>query len=135
MEEAEIAAAETDYHMTESERESFIESWLSNATSCTDETEFVEQELESFSDQYPCDDSCIEGVYEGVTYAISSLGGAGLLWSYDGPQGYVDRLCSPCVPGAADLDSGFTLMSEEFDHNEGGFIAHCIPRDWLAKEI
>lgn len=60
----------------------------------------------------------------GAKYAISSLGGAPLIWVYQSPRiVYVSNLCSPCVPNAGDLDSGLT-------DSESGYECYGIPTDW-----
>lgn len=132
VEEAEIAANEVDGLMSDADRESFIESKLFEMSGFEDEDEFVEEELQRFSDLCEIYEPHIEGEYEGITYQITWLGGAPLVWSFDGPTGWVESLCSPCVPGAADLDSGYTLNTESFSAEEGGHLAHCFPREWLA---
>jgi hypothetical protein len=72
-----------------------------------DRDDFISCELEKFSDMCEIDEPTIEGEYEGVKYQIGWLGGAPLLWVIEGPIGWAARLCSPCVPNAADLDGGF----------------------------
>jgi hypothetical protein len=120
--------------------------------SAADEPDFdfedeVEHRLEqAMQNGCEIEEPVIEGECDGVKYRISWLGGAPLLWSFSGPEGNARCLCSPCVPGAADLDSGFVLDSEleggpewaeigvsEFDH-DNGFPCHCVPRGWLDKE-
>lgn len=86
----------------------------------------------------------IEGEHEGVKYRIAWLGGAPLLWVLDGPLGYCDRLCSPCVPNAADLDSGFIGQTREATparyHDrilqtlQEGSLCYVVPPDWPRKE-
>ena len=96
----------------------------------------VEQALESLQ----IDEPIIEGECDGVKYHISWLGGAPMLWVVEGPTGNASRLCSPCVPNAADLDSGFVLETEFFDEsttmdiNDFTYPCYCVPRDWLRKE-
>ena len=150
-EEAEIAASELDGGMLDGEREAVIENLMVEAGACwthwskkmyMDRDEFVELELERFSDVYTNDSDCthIEGVYEGVKYMIGSLGGAGLLWVIEGPIGYANRLCSPCVPGAADLDGGFIdgqLQGNAENPEETattGYLCYVVPHDWLAED-
>lgn len=99
------------------------------------EQEYVDDAFERECD-FMIDEPWIEGTYEGVRYAISWLGGAPLLWSFDGPEAVAERLCSPCVPGAADLDGDFTLASEMLADGvdySAGYGCHAIPRDWLRK--
>lgn len=85
---------------------------------------------ESYTEEI--DEPHIVGERDGVTYQITWLGGVALLWVLDGPTGLADRLCSPCVPNAADLDSGF-VFEEERDGIDDGWPCYVVPRNWLAK--
>lgn len=105
-----------------------------------DHDAFVERYIEEARENIQIDEPIIEGEYDGVKYRISWLGGAPLLWVLEGPIGYVNRLCSPCVPNAADLDSGFITGCGEGsseDHAktlEQGFRSYVVPVSWLASE-
>lgn len=131
--EAEIAASETDANMTEGEREQFIVDWLGHQGLVSYRESHIDGALEQFSECYQGDEPNVEGEFDGVKYLISWLGGAPLVWIIEGPVGYADRLCSPCVPNAADLDSGYTLV-DEFSDGHDGFPCYVAPRDWLEKE-
>lgn len=107
-----------------------------------DRDEYIESKFESSMQDCHIEEPTIEGEYEGVKYHISWLGGAPILYVFEGPLGSAERLCSPCVPGAADLDSGFMYREAE----DGGYVyqteevlpgenlCYCVPRDWLRKE-
>lgn len=134
LEQAEIAADEADANMSDREKERFIEAYFSEHENRTDRDGFVEAYVERERDSIDISEPIIEGVYDGVTYRISWLGGAPLLWVFDGPQGVCVSHCSPCAPGAADLDSGFLLaheMEPEKDYSHW-VSCHCVPRSWLA---
>lgn len=75
---------------------------------------------QEISDQYePCE-LCVEGVYEGVTYCSSWLGGALNFFILESPVTTDKaRRASPCVPGAGILD---TLDGSEFSYD--------VPGDW-----
>lgn len=136
VEEAGIAASEVDAGMNDKDRESFIAKWIEeHHTGCADMEEFVDIELQAFSDQSQIDEPYIEGDFEGVKYGTSWLGGALNFFIFEGPVGYVERLCSPCVPNAGDLDSGF-LLRDEFNDEQHGTDNECyvVPRDWLTKD-
>lgn len=130
VEEAEIAAAEIG-DLTETQIEAHMENWLEVNLGHSDLDDYVESALEKFSDMYQGDEATIEGTYQGTPYHITYLGGAPILYVVGGETGYAHRLCSPCVPGAADLDGGF---SEYFGGSDGG-QHHCyvVPLDWLAQ--
>jgi hypothetical protein len=118
-----------------------LENWLEQATEAAyerlgyaDRDDLINCDLEKFSDLYQCDEPVIEGEYEGVKYRISWLGGAPLLWVLEGPIGYAARLCSPCVPNAADLDGGFfDLPRSEIAEAQYPHQCYVVPRDWLAS--
>jgi len=105
-----------------------------------DREDFIESKLIAETD-WQCEEPHIAGEYEGVKYEIQWLGGAPLLWVIDGPLGYCRKLCSPCVPNAGDLDSGFigrTLATTPQRYHDRvpqilqeGYLTHVIPPDWL----
>lgn len=130
-EDAEIAAAEVDGNMSAGDREDFIGRRVQahlNSLGAVDEEDFIEMALDEFSDCFQTDMVNITGTYEGVDYMITELGGAELLWVLKGPIGGVRSLCSPCVPNAGDLDSGFEVGVTL------GHECYVVPKSWLAKE-
>lgn len=98
----------------------------------------IESRYERRAEEIQIDEPTIEGEYDGVKYYISWLGGAPLLWVFDGPIGHARTMCSPCVPNAADLDSGYYMEGEPFDPVEEwghfGFECYVVPRDWLRTD-
>jgi len=127
IEEATIAAAETGADREgDFDPEDFQANWFEAHGHLIDQEEFVEAELERFSDCCQIDEPDISGTYEGVTYAISWLGGAPLLWVFQSEFTSMRSACSPCVPGAGDLDS---------DLNANGILCYDVPDDWRFKEI
>ena len=80
-------------------------------------------ELERFGDFFQCEEPCADVEFRGIHLHVSYLGGAPIIFSYDGPTQKVASYCSPCVPGAADLDSG-----------KGELECHGIPSSWLYSE-
>lgn len=136
VEEAEIAAREVDANMPESDREAFIEAWL-DKRGIPDQEQYVEEQLDGFSDRFESDTTNVSGTHEGVTYLIGDLGGALILWSVNGPLVECESPCSPCVPGAMDLDSGFTWLpidEQGCPNPDRQGVCHGIPRDWLADD-
>lgn len=55
----------------------------------------------------------------GFTYHLSCLGGAAMIWVFNGPYATYGRTCSPCVPGALDCDN-FT------DEDHGNCFGYCL---------
>lgn len=89
---------------------------------------YIQSRVERERDNIQIEEPVIEGECDGIKYRIDWLGGAPLLWVTDGPLGYADKLCNPCVPNAADLDSGFST-----DVRSGGHECYVVPGDWLAR--
>lgn len=122
VDQAEIAAAETDANMSDRDKEQFIERWFEDNDHINDHDEFVDRKMDRWGDQCSIEEPAIEGTYEGVEYTILWLGGAPLVYVTKGPMTYVRNCCSPCVPGAADLDSGF---------DPDGYLCYSVPQDWV----
>ena len=96
---------------------------LGYAHGAPDWDRFVERQVETQMNFYECGEPDIEGEYEGVTYATSWLGGALNFWIFESPVTTTKaRRASPCVPGAAILD---TLDGSEFGYD--------VPADWRAE--
>lgn len=145
-EEAEIAASETDPNMSDDEREAFINKHMMDAgfsitySGCTlflDRDDYISREIEGAWGNLDISEPIISGNYEGVDYQITWLGGAPLLWVLEGPVGFANHLCSPCVPNAADLDNGFEPTSipvDQIHRDHDGYLCYVVPQDWLAKE-
>ena len=77
---------------------------------------------EDFLEGCTIDEPSASFEYQGIHLQYSWLGGAPIVFSFNGPVQKVQSYCSPCVPGAADLDSG-----------EGEIECHGFPADWYAN--
>lgn len=78
--------------------------------------------VEEFSQDFNEDEPVHEGEHEGVKYRTSWLGGALHVWIFESPfTTEMARRASPCVPGAAILDT--------LDGRETGYD---VPPDWRA---
>lgn len=64
-------------------------------------------------------EDCYDYEHGGFTYHLSCLGGAAMIWVFHGPYATYCRTCSPCVPGAGDLDNCT-------DEAMGNNIAYCL---------
>lgn len=95
-----------------------------------DEEEYADWYVDREMEYWSCDEPTIEGLYEGVHYLISWLGGAPLVWITQGPVGYAVELCSPCVPNAANLDGGFSAEQDDLHLYE----CYVPPRDWFDNQ-
>jgi hypothetical protein len=83
---------------------------------------------QAFADSYESYEPSVDGVYEGVKYAIRFLGGAPLLYIAFSLHVIDDAPgCSPCVPNAGDLDSYYRGA-------RGSTQCYTVPADWLYKE-
>lgn len=70
------------------------------------------------------DEPAWEATIDGIKVGIDWLGGAPLLWVFESPHIVEAPACSPCVPGAGDLDSIGGASS-------GGSVrCYSIPDDW-----
>lgn len=78
----------------------------------------VDYALEMF--EHECDEPIHEGEYEGVRYRTSWLGGALNVWIFESPVVGNYAECSPCVPGAGNLDC------PDLD----GVICYDVPKEW-----
>ena len=87
-------------------------------------SELVDLQIDAEAERgdFGIDEPSAEVVYEDITVFYSYLGGAPIVFSCDGPVTYVAAYCSPCVPGAADLNSG-----------PGEIAYDGVPEDWLDK--
>lgn len=91
-----------------------------------------ETQRQVFNDGYQCDEPIVEGTYEGVKYRSSWLGGALHFFIFESPHVGYFMPCSPCVPGAADLQT-------KADPNNLGQVitsvqGYDVPPDWRWKE-
>lgn len=89
---------------------------------------FDDIDLAEFEENYECPDFDIDeptysGSYKGVEYAVTYLGGAQILWVFESPNTGCFDLCSPCVPGACNLDSP----------NPEGYLGYDVPADWREE--
>lgn len=67
-----------------------------------------------------CDEPIIEGEINGVKYRTFWLGGALHFWIFESPHIGLFQPCSPCVPGAADLDNP----------SNNGIKGYDVPDSW-----
>ena len=82
----------------------------------------LDEIVERRAEHIQIDEPTIEGEYEGVKYQISWLGGAPLLWVFWSPFVNPHAQCSPCCPGAGDLDS------------EGDVLCYDVPDSWRRSD-
>lgn len=88
--------------------------WISEAK------DFLEELDSGWADDIQIEESVVSGELEGVHYLSSWLGGALLFCITKSPITGEYARCSPCVPGAGDLDTP----------REGGFTTYDVPKDW-----
>lgn len=127
----EASASQTDPDFDVMEH---IQFKLSVPADIEDAESFAEFKLEEFSSTWECDEQEYLIDKDGVKGRVSWLGGAPLVWVFEGPTGYAAELCSPCVPGAANLDGGWLESNVDA---ETSYPHHCyvVPRDWLEPEV
>ncbi len=91
-----------------------------------EDTELDDDEImdEINTDCWDFEETIVSGVLEGVTYQSTYIGGALNFWIFHSPV-VTDKACqcSPCVPGAGNLDS-----------LKGSYTAYGIPDDWRIED-
>jgi hypothetical protein len=103
-----------------------IQQYVSTAIAQELREEF-EPNLDSFEPMI--DEPIIEGECGGVSYRTTWLGGAQLLWVFESPRIANFLVCSPCVPGAADLDN-----PRDLGDMAGSVLGYDVPPGWRFKE-
>jgi len=78
----------------------------------------IDDALEMF--EYEGEEPVHEGEYEGIKYRTSWLGGALNVWIFESPVTGLYQECSPCVPGAGNLDCP----------DEEGVLTYDVPKEW-----
>lgn len=121
-----IAIAERDYAMLSNDNlmEREVEAAFQRL-GYADRDDYIDTRLELESQDMQIEEPTISGTLDGVKYEISWLGGAPLLFVLESPVISKAKLCSPCVPGAIDLDSpantgyeGYGIPENWYYHNE-----------------
>ena len=120
-EEVRIAAAELDYALLSNDNlmKKMVEEAYHKAGH-GDRDEFIGAYIEQQLDGWYCEEPSIEGEYEGVKYQSSWLGGALNVWIFESPHTGRFAECSPCVPGAGNLDRP----------DADGVLTYDVPPDW-----
>jgi len=75
------------------------------------------------TDEEGCEEELRWGVYQGVKYQSSWLGGALNFWIFESPYIVNGGRASPCVPGAC-------ILNKE---NTGPVEGYGIPADWWSQ--
>lgn len=76
---------------------------------------------------------------DGMILELSHLGGAPIIFVVKSPRVVsVGSLCSPCCPGAADLDSDektdVSDMHPDIRANMTGHLAYDVPAEWYGQD-
>lgn len=112
-------AVDLSYKEAENEHIQVRESeWLEDHDDLED-FDYGDEEA-AFSESYEGYEPTITGTLEGVQYQSSWLGGALHFFIFESPHVDTFQVCSPCVPGAADLDSP----------SKSGIEGYDVPSDW-----
>lgn len=124
-EEVRVAIAECDPSLVGDEdwfERRCEDAW--NAAGYDSREDYIDCRLERESEHIQIEEPTIEGEYEGVTYEISHLGGAALLFCIRSCFTITANLCSPCVPGAVSIDSP----------SANGYEGYTVPPEWMLDE-
>ena len=124
-EEALIGLSEVDYAMryNEDAQEAAIEGAYERL-GYDDRADFLETRMEREHDFIQIDEPIIAGELDGVKYQTSWLGGALNVWALESPVTGRYTECSPCAPGAGNLDCP----------DPGGVLTYDMPVDWRIEE-
>lgn len=87
---------------------------------CDDFDDELDRRKEELANNWYDDEPIHEGEYEGVRYRTSWLGGALNVWIFDSPITGHYAECSPCVPGAGNLNC------PDLD----GVVCYDVPKEW-----
>lgn len=120
--EVRIAMAETGGWIGR-EYEHVWDEWVEQAymaRGCLDREDFIERRVEVELDDFFPEEPIIEFEYEGVKGRTSWLGGACNLWIFESPHTGLYQECSPCVPGAGNLNQP----------DPDGVLTYDVPADW-----
>ncbi len=111
-------AVDVYYKEACAELEDAIYQAVSSFLSSRQTQHLVDEALAMF--EHECDEPIHEGEYEGVKYRTSWLGGALNVWIFESPVTGNYQECSPCVPGAGNLDC------PDLD----GVVCYDVPKEW-----
>ena len=84
----------------------------------------TDEEIDEFNDSYYSDEDSYSLETEKMKLGLAYLGGAPLVWVFQSPHTTNVRPCSPCVPGAGDLDSP----------DPDGMECYTLPKEWFQGE-
>lgn len=118
LDELQQCGVDIRYHEACEELETAIRRAVEDFFSRRETQALVDYALEIF--EYECDEPIHEGEYEGVHYRTSWLGGALNVWIFESPVVGNYAECSPCVPGAGNLDC------PDLD----GVVCYDVPNGW-----
>ena len=101
--------------------------YLATARNHADADELLFDEdaaTEEFAESYESYEPSVSGILDGVSYPTSWLGRALNFWSLESPHTGLFAACSPCVPGAADLDHPDAF----------GTMGYDVPATWRTEQ-
>jgi hypothetical protein len=101
-----------------------VEEWRADTDAPDDE-----YPPEEITDGWQFDEEVWELETDGMQLGLSYLGGAPLVWVFASPVATYARGCSPCVPGAGDLDS-----VGKGQHGDGNVRCYTLPDGWWRSD-
>jgi hypothetical protein len=102
----------------------FLDEWDANNPGNSEEREDAREDaIQEFWDGYYGEEEEYRIQTDTMILELSYLGGAPLVWVIKSPHTRMVQPCSPCCPGAGDLDSG-----------EGSILAYDLPPEWYPDE-
>lgn len=115
-------ARDVRYEDACSELEDAICHAVSDFLSSNQTRQLIDEALEMF--EYECEEPIYEGVYEGVRYSTTWIGGAMHVWVFESPVTGHYAEGSICVPGAGNLDCP----------DLEGVVCYDVPDDWRDSD-
>lgn len=86
--------------------------------------DWIDEKVEREMEYLEIGEAVREGTLDGVKYRTFWLGGSQMIWVFESPHIGTFRLCSPCVPGAADLSNP----------DPNGYEGYDVPADWRSND-
>ena len=115
-------AKDVRYEDACSDLASVIEASVSDFLSRGQTRTLIDYALEMF--EHECEEPIYEGVYEGVRYSTTWIGGAIHVWVFESPETGHYAECSPCVPYAGNLDCP----------DPEGVVCYDVPSGWRDSD-
>ena len=86
--------------------------------------DWIDQQVDREMEALEIGESVFEGELDGVKYRTFWLGGSHMIFVFESPVTGHFRLCSPCIPNAADLSNP----------DPDGYEGYDVPANWRSND-